>query len=147
MAPRDSEIKKTTILVVEDHDAFREFVIKKLQFLNSTCTLVEAQNAEEGLSLAKTMEPDIVIMDIRLPKMSGIELTRRIKKLLPKTNVIILSLYDDPVYKEQAITAGSSAYVLKQQFQSELVPLLKELVPDAASTKINDASNCNEVHE
>ena len=91
--------------------------------------------------MAKTIEPDIVITDIRLPKMSGIELTRRIKELLPKTIVIILSLYEDPVYKEQAITAGAYAYVLKQQFQSELIPLLKKLLPDAAPKKINEASN------
>jgi two-component system response regulator DegU len=141
MSPHDSQTKKPTILIVEDHDVFREFVNKKLHSLNSTCTIIEAQNAEEGLTLAKTIEPDIVITDIRLPKMSGIELTRRIKELLPKTIVIILSLYEDPVYKEQAITAGAYAYVLKQQFQSELIPLLKELLPDAALTKINDASN------
>ena len=141
MAPHDSQIKKPTILIVEDHDVFREFVNKKLHSLNSAFTIIEAQNAEEGLTLAKTMEPDIVITDIRLPKMSGIELTRRIKELLPKTIVIILSLYDDAVYKEQAITAGAYAYVLKQQLQSELIPLLKELLPDAASININEANN------
>jgi len=141
MAPHDSQIKKPTILIVEDHDVFREFVNKKLHSLNSAFTIIEAQNAEEGLTLAKTMEPDIVITDIRLPKMSGIELTRRIKELLPKTIVIILSLYEDAVYKEQAITAGAYAYVLKQQFQSELIPLLKELLPDAASININEANN------
>jgi two-component system response regulator DegU len=141
MSLNNSQIKKPTIVIVEDHDVFREFVSKKLHSLNSSCTVIEAQNAEEGLSLVKTMEPDIVIVDIRLPKMSGIELTRKIKELVPKTNVIILSLYDDAVYREQAITAGASAYVLKQQFQSELIPLLKKLLPDAAPIKINEASN------
>jgi two-component system response regulator DegU len=124
----DIQKKKYTVLIVEDHDVFREFVLKKITSLFSHCNVVEAQNAEEGLSLIRTMEPDLVITDIRLPGMSGIELTRSIKDLFPETKVIILSLYDDPVYKEQAIVAGASAYVLKQQLQTELVPLIKTFV-------------------
>jgi len=141
MSSNDSQKGKNTILIVEDHDVFRDFVKKKLSSLFPDCNFVEAQNGEEALSLAKTMEPDIVITDIRLPRMSGIELTRKIKERIPKTEVIILSLYYDPVYREQAIVAGASAYVLKQEMQSELIPILKKLLPDSASSTVpNKAS-------
>jgi len=140
MSLHDSQIKKTAILIVEDHDVFREFVHNKLHSLNSTFTIIEAQNAEEGLTLAKTTGPDIVITDIRLPKMRGLALTRRRKELPPRTIGTLLSISDGSVYKEQAITAGGYAYVRKQQFQSELISLLEKLLLDAAPIKVNEAA-------
>jgi two-component system response regulator DegU len=125
-----TENKKGTIMIVEDHDVFREFVHKRLVDIFSDYHFLEAQNGEEALELARKHNLNVVLTDIRLPNMSGIEVVKKIKDQHPKIHVIVLSLYDDPVYKEQAIVAGADAYVLKQQLQSDLIPILKKILPD-----------------
>jgi len=87
----------------------------------------EADDGREGLRLAKEHQPDVVICDLRMETMDGIELTRELQGLSPLTRVIILTMYQDPVYITQAMEAGACGYVLKGTDIGELVRAIHEV--------------------
>ena len=118
-----------TILVVEDHPATLAGLLELLEAAFPACALVAAQEAEQALCLCASAAPHIVIMDIALPGMSGIEATRRIKAAFPGTQVVMHSSYDMRVYRDGASAAGASAFVRKSRVSSELVPVVASLLP------------------
>jgi len=104
---------KIKILLVDDHLLVRESFANLLQ-LNAEFEVVgEAGNGEEALEKALQLEPDVVLMDIALPKFSGLEVTKHIKEKLPEVGVIILSMHDEDEYVIDAVKAGASGYLLK----------------------------------
>ncbi|MDL1973655.1 MAG: response regulator transcription factor [Deltaproteobacteria bacterium] len=113
--------RKTTVLIVDDHPLFREG-LKFLISRNTTFDVVgEAGNGREGLRLAKKLKPDLVIMDISLPDTSGIDLTRDIRRLLPETRVMIVSMHSKIDYISEAFQAGATGYVVKESAAGRLV--------------------------
>src|SRR5437870_7928184 len=100
------------VLVVDDDPGFRESLIA---LLGSQQLLVvgEAASGPEALDLASSTDPDVVLMDVRMPTMDGIETTRRIKDLLPWVGVIALTGFEDQRVVRQMLVAGASGYVLK----------------------------------
>lgn len=87
----------------------------------------EAATGREALTLAKQYQPDIVVMDITMPELNGLEATRRIRKVLPATDVVVLSLhYSDELVRE-VVSAGARAYVLKSDASKDLVSAVKSL--------------------
>jgi DNA-binding NarL/FixJ family response regulator len=118
-----------TILIVEDHDlvrkALREWVAAKFP----GCHVIEATSGEEAITMAQVSSPHVVVMDIDLPGMSGLQTTARIKAMDPATQVVILSFHDDKVYRAHATLAGANAYVVKGRLSSELQPTLAALLP------------------
>jgi DNA-binding NarL/FixJ family response regulator len=92
--------------------------------------LLEANNGEEAITVAQTMSPCLVIMDIGLPGMSGIEAAQGIKSVAPATRVVMLTIYDDEAHKAAATAAGVSAYVPKRKVQTELLPVLTRLLAE-----------------
>jgi DNA-binding NarL/FixJ family response regulator len=80
------------------------------------------------VDLVRSQAPDIVLMDIGLPGMNGIEATRRIKAIAPQVRVVILSILEDPEYQADAAAAGASAYVPKRKMHTELIPILTGLL-------------------
>ena len=117
------------ILIVEDHDELRETLVEWLQSVFSNCTFLVAGSGEKAIELAETHHPAIVLMDIQLPKMNGIEAIRRIKKISPQTQALILSVMNVSAYKEEAMAAGACAYVNKQHMHAELIPAITKLLP------------------
>jgi DNA-binding NarL/FixJ family response regulator len=120
-----------TILVVEDHPATLAALLELLEAAFPGCALVAAEGAEQALRLCASAAPQVVIMDIALPGMSGIEATRRIKTAFPGTQVVMHSSYDMRVYREGAAAAGASAFVRKSRVVTELVPVVAGLLPAA----------------
>jgi len=116
------------ILIVEDHDELRETLVEWLQSVFSNCTFLVAGSGEKAIELAETHHPAIVLMDIQLPKMNGIEAIRRIKKISPQTQALILSVMNVSAYKEEAMAAGACAYINKQHMHVELIPALNKLL-------------------
>ncbi len=90
--------------------------------------LLEATSGEEGVTLARAMSPCLVIMDIGLPGMSGIEAAQSIKAAVPSTRVVMLTMFDDEAHRADAVAAGVSAYVPKRKVQTELLPVLTGLL-------------------
>src|SRR5690349_13344339 len=103
-----------TVLVADDHTIFREG-LRSLLALDAGITVVgEAQNGREAVILAKKLRPDVVIMDIAMPLLNGLEACRKISAVLPQTKVMILSAHGDEEYVSHMIQAGAKGYLIKQ---------------------------------
>ena len=117
-----------TILIVEDHDAVRRSLRDWLEAVFPQYRIIEAASGEEAVVIAQARSPRAVIMDIVLPKMNGIEATRRIKAAVPAVQVVILTIHEDKAYRSDAAAAGASAYVPKRVMQTKLLPTLSALL-------------------
>lgn len=119
---------KGTILIVEDHDEVRATLHDWLSVIFYDCLFSEAKSGEEAVALIQAKPPDIVLMDIGLPGMNGIDATRRIKTTTPQVQVVMVTIHENPDYKNESIAAGATAYVTKRKMEKELIPLLKNLL-------------------
>ena len=119
-----------TILIVEDHDAVRRSLRDWLKVEFPQCRVIEAASGEEAIVLIQVESPRLVVMDISLPGMSGIEATRQIKAALPSAQIVMLTIHENDTYRADATTAGASAYVPKRVMQTELIPTLAALLAD-----------------
>lgn len=117
-----------TILIVEDHDAVRKSLRDWLEVEFPQCRVIEAASGEEAIALIRIESPRLVVMDISLPGMSGIEATRQIKAALPSAQIVMLTIHEGDAYRANATAAGASAYVPKRVIQTELVPTLAALL-------------------
>lgn len=118
-----------TLLIVDDHDLMRQVLREWLGARFPNCHVIEATSGEEAITMAQVSSPHVVVMDVDLPGMSGIQATTRIKAMLPATPVVILSLHDDTVHRAHATLAGANAYVVKGRMASELQLTLTALLP------------------
>ena len=117
--------KKKTVLIVDDHPLFREG-LKSLISRNTAFEVVgEAGNGREGLRMSRELKPDLVIVDISLPDISGIDLTRNIRSLLSKTRLMIVSMHSKIDYISEAFRAGATGYVVKESAADRLIQGLK----------------------
>jgi DNA-binding NarL/FixJ family response regulator len=119
------------ILLVDDHRGTRSAVLALLCQAFPQHHLLGADSAESALSMVTTHPPAMVIMDIALPGMNGVDATRRIKALSPRTHVVMLSNSDMQVYQDSSLAAGASAFVSKRRSSSELVPVVSALLAPA----------------
>ncbi|MDR2178084.1 MAG: response regulator [Treponema sp.] len=125
----------TTILIADDEKNIRAGIIKILRKEFSGIAFFEAKNGEEALELAVREKPDILITDIRMPRMDGIELMCRIR-MSPRNagmNIIVLSGYDDFSYAQKAISFRAAAYILKPVDLKELTEAVRNLVHEQAA--------------
>ncbi len=104
---------KATLILVDDHAMFREGVRSILSGLGSVSVLGEANRGKGACTMASELRPELVIMDISLPDMSGIDATRRIMEILPEVRVVILSMHTEAAYIVEAFQAGACGYVTK----------------------------------
>lgn len=127
---------KQTILIVDDHDSLRSSLKKWLSTIFTGVNLIQAKSGEEALSLASAQLPDIILMDMKLPGMNGIEATRRIKERVPDAKVVMLTIYDTSDYRADAASAGATGYIPKHKMHSELIPLLTKLLSYDEAAKV-----------
>jgi len=116
-----------TVLIVDDHTAVRASLREWLGSALPRYLFIEAGSGEEAVTTARAVRPWVVLMDITLPRMSGIEATRQIKAALPDTHVVILTIHENEYYRSDAVSAGASAYIPKRQMWTELLPTLAAL--------------------
>ena len=121
-----------TLLVVDDHEVVRQGLVALLDRRTGFQVVAEAGTAAEALEQARQFQPDLVVMDVRLPDGSGIEACREIRSELPNTRVVMLTSYPDEDAVLAAIVAGASGYLLKQVRARDLVAAL-ETVADGGS--------------
>lgn len=115
------------ILIADDHGVMRAGLRSILEDEPELQVVGEAADGQETLHLAGKYLPDIVLLDIGMPGMDGIEVTRRLAKLLPQTKVIILSVYEDESLLREAIKAGASGYVVKRGVEEELISAIRSV--------------------
>ena len=121
---------KPTILIVEDHEAVRASLRNLLVASFADFQFLEAATGEEAMALVRSHRPEIVLIDIGLPEMSGIEATRHIKTEVPKTKVVVMTIHEAPDYHTDADAVGASGFLLKKEISSKLVPLFVELLSE-----------------
>jgi DNA-binding NarL/FixJ family response regulator len=112
------------VLLVDDDEGFRATVRHLLTRRARSVRIEEAADGEEALRIVEGHPPDVVLMDITMPRMNGLEATRRLKARWPDLPVIVLTVHDDPVYERTARAAGASAYLLKKRAGTALWPAL-----------------------
>ncbi|MEK7873683.1 MAG: response regulator transcription factor [Chloroflexota bacterium] len=105
--------KPIRVLVVDDHPVVREGLLAMLRTDPGIAVVGEAGGGEEAIEKAKQLKPDMVLTDIRMPGMDGIEVTRRIKAASPGVAVIVLTMYDSEMYVVEALRAGAAGYLVK----------------------------------
>jgi two-component system, NarL family, response regulator LiaR len=110
---KNSPDKKIRIIIADDHTMLREAMRSAFAQYPDLEVLAEAGDGEEAVKLSRELSPDIVVMDIVMPKLNGIEATRRIRKVSPGTAVLILTAYDDDRYVIGLLEAGAAGYLLK----------------------------------
>ena len=111
------------IMLVDDHQVVREGLRRMLELEADLQVVGEAAEAKEVLTLVELLSPEIILMDIKMPEVDGIELTRQVMQKHPSSKIIMLTLYDE--YLTQAIAAGAVGYVLKDIKREELIRAIR----------------------
>jgi pilus assembly protein CpaE len=117
--------QKITVLIVDDIPETRENIRKLLQFENDINVIGMARNGHEGIDLAKELKPDVILMDINMPDIDGITVTEEIKKINPVSQIVILSVQNDPNYMRRAMLAGARDYLAKPPTVDELISAIR----------------------
>jgi DNA-binding NarL/FixJ family response regulator len=107
-------MKKITVLLAEDHTIVREGFRKMLELENDLQVVGEAQDGRQAVALVKKLRPAVVVMDIAMPLLNGLEATRQILKAVPGTRILILSAHSDDAYIQDATDSGAMGFLLKQ---------------------------------
>ncbi len=117
----------TRVLLVEDHTIVRQG-LRRLLEEKGVEVVGEAEDGRKGLEAARSLEPDVVVMDISMPRLGGIEATRRIRKELSGTKVIILTIHLDENYIFKALDAGANAYLVKETASEDLYEAIEAVM-------------------
>jgi two-component system, NarL family, response regulator NreC len=116
----------TSIVVADDHHVVRQSFCLLLESEAGFQVVGQAASGLEAVELVARLKPDVLVVDIMMPELNGIDVARRIKKENPKTVVVVLSMYENEAYVLAALRAGVSAYVLKKSTASELVYAIRQ---------------------
>ena len=117
----------TRIAIVEDNKTIRESLMEFVQADPECCCVCACATAEEALEIIPRHQPEIVLMDIQLPKLSGIECTAQLKRLLPSLHIIMVTVYEDTERIFRALRAGACGYLLKRCTPEELISAVREV--------------------
>jgi DNA-binding NarL/FixJ family response regulator len=119
---------RTSILIADDHEVVRNGIRSYLETISDFQVVGEASSGEETLALVTELIPDIVLLDLIMPGMDGIETTRRVKQISPRTQVVVLTSYHEDVHIFPALKAGAISYILKDMKMEKLVDVLHRAV-------------------
>jgi DNA-binding NarL/FixJ family response regulator len=126
-ARRREERPTIRLLLVDDHPLVREGLKRIISSMMGVIVVGEASTGEEAITRVRDLEPDIVMMDLSLPKMSGIEAIRIIKAEAPNTRVLALTMHMEEIYVRGALEAGASGYLVKDARPSDLVEAIEAI--------------------
>jgi NarL family two-component system response regulator LiaR len=118
-------MNKTTILVADDHPLLREGIVQLLDKEADIEVVGQAADGEEAVRLADEKTPDVVVMDIEMPRIDGLEATRQIKAAHPEISVLVLTIHDDEEIIAALLAAGAAGYLLKTTYGKELVQAIR----------------------
>jgi DNA-binding NarL/FixJ family response regulator len=118
------------LLIADDHALVRSGLRSMLQREPGIEIVGEARNGREAVELCRSLRPDLVLMDVRMPEMDGLEATRAIKRELPELGVLMVTMHENRDYMLEATKAGASGYVLKDASREELISAVRRAVAD-----------------
>ena len=116
---------KIRILLADDHTMIRSGIATLLQSIKEFSIVGEAEDGEDAVQKTSELRPTVVVIDLSMPKLSGIEATRIIKKRYPETNVLVLTMHENEEYVYQILKSGASGYVLKSAGKDELAEAIR----------------------
>ena len=116
------------ILIADDHELVRDGLKHMLGYEEDLKVVGEASNGREAVELCRKLQPDLVLMDVRMPEMDGLEATRAIKSEQPSVRVLIITIYQNPDYLLEAIEAGADGYVLKDAPNRQLINAIRRVL-------------------
>jgi len=116
------------VLVVEDFGPWLRFISSELQKLSNLQAIGEVSDGEEAVQQAQELQPDLILLDIGLPTINGIEAARRIREVSPASKILFVSESRSPEIAQQALNTGAGGYVLKSDAASELLPAIKAVL-------------------
>ncbi|HWA11148.1 MAG TPA: response regulator transcription factor [Opitutaceae bacterium] len=119
-------MKKITILLVDDHMVLRQGMRALLMTEPDLDVVGEAENGRQAVEMAAKLQPEVVVMDIAMPQLNGLEATRRIVKESPRSRVLILSSYSDDKFVQELTEAGAIGYLLKQTAAPDFIKAVRE---------------------
>lgn len=138
-------MKKARVLIVDDHTLVRDGLRALLALVSDVEVVGEAENGKEAIKKVRELAPDVVLMDLAMPVMNGLEATRRIHKEFPETRVLALTQYDDSEYVIPVIEAGARGFVTKMGAFSEIATAIRAvynghsfLSPSAAASLVEE---------
>lgn len=120
-------MEKVRIVLADDHTVVREGFRALLRGEKSFEIVGEAENGQDAVRMVKKMEPDVVVLDIAMPILNGVQATHQIQKFNSKIKILILSMYRDEEYVREVFHAGAAGYILKQTSGSELIRAIREV--------------------
>lgn len=126
------QMKQTRIAIVDDHELFREGLKRIFDLEDEFVVVAEGRTGREAIRIAGEKKPEILILDINMPDMNGIEATKQLAILSPDTRVLILSIHDDESYITHALEAGASGFLLKEVASTELISAVRSVARDGA---------------
>jgi DNA-binding NarL/FixJ family response regulator len=130
--PNNIERKKTSIILADDHPIVRKALKNDLEKEADFIVLAEAGDGEEAVRLVSELTPDVVIMDIGMPKVNGIEATRQIKAAYPDTFVLVLTVYDDTEHILGILESGADGYLTKNILVEDIIKSIRSVVAGEA---------------
>ncbi|MEJ5311352.1 MAG: response regulator transcription factor [Anaerolineae bacterium] len=116
------------VLVVDDSAHFRGHLNTFLNAEPDIVVIGEAGNGQDAVTQAAQLKPDVVLMDVRMPDLNGLEATRLLRAVHPDARVIMLSRYDVQEYRDEAVASGANGYVVKRALFTELLPAIRGAV-------------------
>jgi DNA-binding NarL/FixJ family response regulator len=124
-------LKHISVLLAEDHASFRRSLKVLIELDGDIEVVGEAKNGSEAVSLTRKIQPEVVVMDIAMPVLNGLQATQQIIAISPATKVLILSSHHDSEYIQQAMIFGASGYLLKQASTQDIAEAVREVVKGA----------------
>jgi DNA-binding NarL/FixJ family response regulator len=120
-------MQQIRLLLVDDHTVVRQGLRALFRSQPDIVVVGEADNGRQAVRMTRDLLPDVIVMDIAMPLLNGLEATRQIAKEVPSTKVLVLSAYDNPEYVRQVTKAGAVGYLLKQSAVTELIKAVREI--------------------
>jgi two-component system response regulator NreC len=113
------------VLLADDHTIVRQGIRMVLEAMGDITVVAEAGDGQEAVDLATQLRPDVAVVDLTMPRLAGVEAIRQIRRDVPNTEVVVLSVHDSEAYVVQALRAGAAGYVLKRNAATELAAAIR----------------------
>ncbi len=137
--------RKIRVLLVDDHGVVRQGFRLILQQHPDVEVVGEASEAQEAIALVEKLEPDVVILDVAMPRVNGVEVARQIRQNSPRSNLLMLSMHKDAMYVRESLRAGAKGYLLKDSMDKDLLDAVRAvargdgfLSPSVSGTVVED---------
>jgi DNA-binding NarL/FixJ family response regulator len=140
-------VTRIRVLLVEDHNMVRQGLRALLTAEDSITVVGEARNGRDAIELVRKLRPEVVVMDIAMPLLNGVEATRQIRGLYPATKILILSAHREDEYVEHAIEAGAGGYIVKENAADVLVKAIQEVHRGGRYLSLSISKRLDDIHE